>query len=78
MTVTQCYAPTNDAFEVDKGIFYELLQEAVDTTAWHDIIIISGDMMPKWAAIIRIKRPRWVIIAWGQEMRMVSFSRTSV
>ena len=61
-----------------KTSFYELLQEAVDTTARHDIVIISGDMMAKWAAIIRIKRPRWVVIAWGKEMRMMSFSRTSV
>jgi exonuclease III len=44
VTVIQCYAPTNDASEMDKDIFLELLQEAVDTTPRQDVLIISGDM----------------------------------
>lgn len=37
MTLFQCYAPTNDANEEVKNVFYEQLQQEVDNTPDHDI-----------------------------------------
>ena len=43
----QVYAPTNDADEDTKDLFYEQLQRVIDNTPRHDIIILSGDLIAK-------------------------------
>ncbi|XP_056017205.1 relaxin receptor 1-like [Ostrea edulis] len=43
-TVIACYAPTEVAEEDDKDIFYEKLQELIETTPRHDILVVLGDL----------------------------------
>ncbi|XP_063435995.1 craniofacial development protein 2-like [Mytilus trossulus] len=47
MTMTQCYAPTNDADDETKRTFYEKLQSITCKTPRHDILIVLGDMNAK-------------------------------
>ena len=41
-TIIQVYAPTNDANEDDKDIFYEQLQKVIDKTPRHDTTGVSS------------------------------------
>ena len=47
LTVIVCYAPTEDALEEDKDTFYDQLQELVDETPSHDVLLIMGDLNAK-------------------------------
>ncbi|XP_035663420.1 uncharacterized protein LOC118407108 [Branchiostoma floridae] len=46
-TIIQAYAPTNDASEVDKELFYEQLQATMAKRKKRDITILMGDMNAK-------------------------------
>ena len=41
------YAPTNEAEEMVKGQFYELLQREVKNTPRHDMMILMGNTNAK-------------------------------
>jgi exonuclease III len=42
--MTQVYAPTNEAKEIEKEDFYNALQYVVDKIPKRDILIIMGDL----------------------------------
>ena len=46
-TVIQCYAPTELATEEEKDIFYGQLQDELDKTPRHDILLLMGDFNAK-------------------------------
>ncbi|XP_078580636.1 uncharacterized protein LOC144864435 [Branchiostoma floridae x Branchiostoma japonicum] len=46
-TIIQAYAPTNDASEADKELFYEQLQATMAKRKKRDITILMGDMNAK-------------------------------
>ena len=46
-TVIQCYAPTELATEEEKDIFYGQLQDELDKTLRHDILLLMGDFQRK-------------------------------
>ena len=50
MTVVQCYAPTNDASDVDKAHFYEVLHGITTAVPKHDMFVVLGDMNAKIGA----------------------------
>ena len=45
--IIMCYAPTNDAEEVEKDRFYAQLQATVDKVPKHDMLILMGDLNAK-------------------------------
>ena len=47
VTVIGAYAPTEDSEDLDKDLFYEKLQEVLDNTPKHDIIMLAGDFNAK-------------------------------
>ena len=47
LSIIACYAPTEVAEDDDKNIFYDKLQEAIESTPRHDILIILGDLNAK-------------------------------
>lgn len=47
MTILQVYAPTNDADDDVKDVFYNQLQREIDRTPKHDLIILMGDLNAK-------------------------------
>jgi len=47
VTVTQCYAPTNEATEEEKDDFYEQLQAVMEQVPRRDMQIVMGDMNAK-------------------------------
>lgn len=47
LSVVIAYAPINDSDEHDKDVFYEQLQEVMESTSKHDTVIILGDMNAK-------------------------------
>ncbi|XP_062611962.1 uncharacterized protein LOC134273760 [Saccostrea cucullata] len=47
LTVVVCYAPTDDAEDDEKVSFYDSLQEIVDNTPSHDVLLILGDLNAK-------------------------------
>ncbi|XP_056017310.1 craniofacial development protein 2-like [Ostrea edulis] len=47
LSVIACCAPTEVAEEEDKNIFYEKLQELIETTPRHDILVVLGDLNAK-------------------------------
>jgi len=47
VSLIMCYAPTNNAEEEDKELFYRQLQATVDKTPRRDVQIIMGDMNAK-------------------------------
>ena len=44
MTVTVCYAPTEDAEEEIRDEFYDHLEKAIRTTPQHDTLLVTGDL----------------------------------
>ena len=50
MTVVQCYAPTNDASDVDKEHFCEVLHGITTAVPKHDMLVVLGDMNAKIGA----------------------------
>ena len=47
LSVTVCYAPTEDAEDEEKDIFYDELQASVDETPSHDVLLTMGDLNAK-------------------------------
>ena len=47
LTVINAYAPTNDADDETKNEFYELLNDIVQKTHKHDMLVITGDFNAK-------------------------------
>ena len=47
LTVIHAYAPTNEADDENKDLFYDQLQEEVDNAKKHDMMIVTGDMNAK-------------------------------
>ena len=47
MTVVQCYASRNDASDVDKERFYEVLHSITTAVPKHDMRVVLGDMNAK-------------------------------
>lgn len=47
MTIIQCYAPTNEAEEETKDIFYQQLQKIINDVPTHDLLILMGDLNAK-------------------------------
>ena len=46
----QCYAPTNDASDVDKERFYDVLHGITTAVPKHDMFVVPGDMNAKIGA----------------------------
>ena len=49
-TIIQCYAPTDPSEDEEKDLFYSQLQEQIDRTPRHDILIVMGDLNAKVGA----------------------------
>lgn len=47
LTIIQCYAPTNEAPEETKDLFYEKLRGVVERVPSHDVLIVMGDLNAK-------------------------------
>ena len=47
LTVIVCYAPTEVAESADKEAFYDKLQETVESTPRHDVLLVLGDLNAK-------------------------------
>jgi len=47
LTSIVCYAPTEDTEDDEKDSFYDNLQQVVDATPTHDVILIIGDLNAK-------------------------------
>ena len=47
ITLTQCYAPTNDRENTDMDAFYQQLQAEVDVIPRHDLTVVMGDLNAK-------------------------------
>ena len=61
MTVVQCYAPTNDASDVDKENFYEVFHGITTAVQKHDMFVVLGD---KYDGNKRMWRDefKWILI----------------
>ena len=53
-SIVQVYAPTNDAEEEAKDVFYEQVQNVLDKIPKHDLVILMGD----WNAKVGYQRER--------------------
>ena len=47
LTIIQVYAPTNDAEDESKEVFYEQLQREVEAAPRYDVLIVMGDLNAK-------------------------------
>ena len=47
VTIIQCYAPTNEATEKEKGDFYKQLQVVMEQVPCRDVTIVMGDTNAK-------------------------------
>ena len=44
LTPLTCCAPTEDAHEEEKDVFYDQLQSAIDDTPSRDVLLVIGDL----------------------------------
>ena len=63
-TVIQVYAPTNDYSDEDKDAFYEQLQATWNKAPKHDVKIVMGTSMQKWASQTKVTKSTWEHMAW--------------
>ena len=56
-TVIQCYAPTELATEEEKDIFYGQLQDELEKTPRHDILLLMGDFNAKVPGVPKKRNP---------------------
>ena len=47
LTIIQCYAPTNEADNVEKTDLYLALQSEIEKVPKHDVTIVMGDLNAK-------------------------------
>ena len=47
LSITQCYAPTNDSNDRDKEAFYEQLQATFENVHCRDLLLVMGDLNAK-------------------------------
>ena len=51
LTLLTCYAPTKDADEGEKDVFYDQLQRAIDDTPSHDVLLGTGDLKARTGSV---------------------------
>ena len=51
MTLLTCYAPTEDADEEEKDVFYDQQQSAIDDTSSHDVLLVTGDLNARTGSV---------------------------
>ena len=51
LTLLTCYAPTEDADEEEKDVFYDQLQRAIDDTPSHDVLLVIGDLNARTGSV---------------------------
>ena len=44
LSFIQCYAPFNDSDDMDKEVFYEQLQETLESTHRRDLLLVTGNL----------------------------------
>lgn len=59
------YAPTHEADEEKKGLFYWQLQEVFRAWKEQELMILMRDFNARWAKTIKAMKAPWVGMAWG-------------